>query len=58
MIYESNPQNVQALSRLIHNCEKLGNHNYAISLLQNWLKHNPKDDGARKKLEQFEQNLF
>jgi hypothetical protein len=58
MIYESNPKNVQALSRLINNCEKLGNYNYAISLLQNWLIHNPNDDGARKKLEQFERNLF
>jgi len=57
IIYESNPNNVQALSLLISIYEKTGDYEKGINHLESWLQRNPQDPHARKKLESFKEKI-
>jgi tetratricopeptide (TPR) repeat protein len=56
-IYQSNPNNVQALSLLVIALEKAQNYTKGVSILENWLLRNPKDTQAQLKLDSFKNRL-
>ena len=56
-IYQSNPNNVQALSILINIMERTNNYEKGITLLESWLERNPADPQARVKLEAFKEKI-
>jgi hypothetical protein len=56
-IYQSNPNNVQALSLLVLTLEKTKNYQKGISVLEGWLQKNPQDSQALAKLNDFKTKL-
>jgi hypothetical protein len=56
-IFQSNPNNVNALSLLINIYEKTGNYEKGVSYLESWLQRRPNDPQARKKLESFKEKI-
>jgi len=53
-VYESNPNNVQALSLLIDIFDRRGMYDKGIDYLNKWLKDHPADPQAKVKLSYFE----
>ena len=56
-IYNSNPNNVQALSILIDIYERSKNYEKGIEYLEDWLKRNPNDPQAKMKLSDFQSKV-
>lgn len=56
-LYQSNPNNVQALSLLINIYDRTGEYEKGISYLEKWLNRHPNDPQARKKLEFFKEKM-
>ena len=57
LIYQTNPNNVHALSLLVVTLEKLQNYQKGVTVLEDWLKRTPTDTQAREKLENFKSKL-
>ncbi len=57
MIYQANPNNVQALSLLVLTLEKSENYQRGITILEGWLQRNPNDTQAKVKLDSFKSKL-
>ena len=56
-LYESDPQNVQALSFLINLYEKTKQYQKGIDYLEKWISDNPNDKQAFVKLEQLKKKI-
>jgi tetratricopeptide (TPR) repeat protein len=56
-LFESNPENIQALSMLINILERNKRYEKGVAYLESWLENNPRDTQARMKLEFFKSQL-
>jgi tetratricopeptide (TPR) repeat protein len=56
-VYQSNPNNVQALSLLIDLYDRTKDYDKGVEYLEGWISRNPGDPQARSKLSYFQSRL-
>jgi tetratricopeptide (TPR) repeat protein len=56
-LYESNPDNIQALSILINVLERNQKYEAGIKFLEDWIERNPRDSQAQIKLSIFKSKI-